>query len=223
MSAIRCSLIRALLALSVVVFGVLATRAQNVNLERAKDAAEEVRPTPSKPKLGLLLHDANAYPGYTLLAPTNSTQTYLIDMQGRVVQTWKSDCNPGFESQRRPRGFGDFPPAGQLMSSSVERRLKLTAEQKLQLAAVQKEVDSRLNTLLQDAQKKQLKRMQDWARAFQTGGNRGGFTGGFGPPGGGGLFRAPRYGVTYAGLAGKDLKPGKTIEEILQANRDKPR
>jgi hypothetical protein len=83
---------------------------------------------------------------------------------------------------------------------------------------VQKEVDGKLDVLLKDGQKKQLKSMQDMARAFQTGGARGGFAGGFGPPGGGGLFRAPRYGADYAGLIGKDLKPGKTVEEILASN-----
>ncbi len=50
------------------------------------------------PKLGLLVNEANASPGYTLLAPTNSTQTYLIDRQGRVVHTWKSDCQPGLSA-----------------------------------------------------------------------------------------------------------------------------
>ena len=125
------------------------------------------------------------------------------------------------ELQQRPRGFDDFPPAGQLMSASVERRLQLTAEQKRQLAAVQKEVGDKLDVLVKDAQKKQLKSMQDMARAFQTGGARGGNAFGFGPPSGGGLFRAPRYGAAYAGLIGKDLKSGKTIEEILEANLPK--
>jgi hypothetical protein len=36
-----------------------------------------------------------------------------------------------------------------------------------------------------------------------------------GPPGGSSLFRAYRYAADYSGLAGKDLKPGKTIEEQL--------
>jgi hypothetical protein len=35
-----------------------------------------------------------------------------------------------------------------------------------------------------------------------------------GPPGGGSVFRAYRYSPDYAGLAGKDLKPGKTVEEL---------
>jgi hypothetical protein len=119
---------------------------------------------------------------------------------------------------QRPRGFGDIPVAGQLLAASVEKRLKLSEEQKLQLDAVQKEVEGKLATLLNDAQKKQLKSMQDMGRTFQAGGARGGFGGGFGPQGGGGLFRAPRYSPTFAGLASKELKPGKTIEEMLEAN-----
>jgi hypothetical protein len=43
---------------------------------------------------------------------------------------------------------------------------------------------------------------------------QGGSDGQFGPAGGGSLFRAYRYGRDYAGLAGKDLTPGKTIEEL---------
>jgi hypothetical protein len=47
-------------------------------------------------KLGLHLNDVKkACQGYTLLAPANSTTTYLLDMEGRVVKTWQSDCKPG--------------------------------------------------------------------------------------------------------------------------------
>jgi hypothetical protein len=42
-----------------------------------------------------------------------------------------------------------------------------------------------------------------------------------GPPGGASLFRAYRYGPEYPGLAGKDLKPGKTIEELEKKEPDK--
>jgi hypothetical protein len=41
----------------------------------------------------------------------------------------------------------------------------------------------------------------------------GGGPGGFGP-GGGQLFRAYRYAADYPGLVGKDLTPGKTLEEL---------
>ena len=45
-------------------------------------------------KLGLAVNDPRAFQGYTLIAPTTSTNTYLIDMQGKVVKTWKSDYIP---------------------------------------------------------------------------------------------------------------------------------
>ncbi len=38
---------------------------------------------------------------------------------------------------------------------------------------------------------------------------------GFGPKGGGSLFRAYRYAKDHPGLAGKELKPGKTLEQTL--------
>jgi hypothetical protein len=47
-------------------------------------------------------------------------------------------------------------------------------------------------------------------------GPRRGGPGGFGP-GGGQLFRAYRYGPDYPGLVGKDLTPGKTIEQLQSA------
>src|SRR5204863_10068517 len=39
---------------------------------------------------------------------------------------------------------------------------------------------------------------------------------GFGPRGGGSLFRAYRYAPDYPGLAGKELTPGDTIETWVQ-------
>ncbi len=46
---------------------------------------------PAKPKAGLLVNDAKACAGYTLIASTNSSETFLIDIEGRVVNTWRSD------------------------------------------------------------------------------------------------------------------------------------
>ncbi len=45
----------------------------------------------SKAKLGLSINNPRAFRGYTLLNPMNKTTTYLIDMEGRVVKTWKSE------------------------------------------------------------------------------------------------------------------------------------
>src|SRR5262245_15748475 len=85
----------ALLSPCVIELGDGTARAQDPGLDKAKNAADKSRREPSRPKLGLLVNEAAAFSGYTLLAPTNSTQTYLIDMQGRVVQMWKSDYIPG--------------------------------------------------------------------------------------------------------------------------------
>ena len=45
--------------------------------------------------VGLVELSSGAYNGYTLLAPTPSTNIYLLDVCGRVVHTWDSDHVPG--------------------------------------------------------------------------------------------------------------------------------
>jgi hypothetical protein len=57
-------------------------------------AAKKAEPKATAAKLGLLLNDSRALQGFTLLAPMDSTNTYLLDMEGKVVHTWKSDCVP---------------------------------------------------------------------------------------------------------------------------------
>ncbi len=120
------------------------------------------------------------------------------------------------EFEQGPGGFGpgSFPAPGQLLAPRVQERMKLSAAQEKQLAALQKEVDGTLDSILKEEQRKQFK---DFGKGF--GGGRGGppgFGGGFpgfgGPGGGGGLFRAPRYAPDYPGLAGRQLKGGKLIE-----------
>jgi hypothetical protein len=110
--------------------------------------------------------------------------------------------------------FGGPPQPGQVMPGMVRDILRLTPEQRKKLDEIQKDVDKKLADILSDEQKKQVKDMQ----------NRGGPGGppGFGPPGGGrggpggpgGLFRSYRYATSYPGLVGKELKPGKKLEEI---------
>jgi hypothetical protein len=46
-------------------------------------------------KRGLLARADGAFEGYTLYAPLQSTTTYLVDMEGRVVHRWESKLNPG--------------------------------------------------------------------------------------------------------------------------------
>jgi hypothetical protein len=130
-----------------------------------------------------------------------------------------------------PGGFAAMPAPGQIMSVSTQVLLKPTPEQKTQLADLQKAVDAKLEALLTADQKKQLKQMRaDFLRGGPPGGPPGGpggpgggpppflFTG---PPGGSALFRAYKYGPDYPGLAGKDLKPGKTVEDLQPKEPEK--
>ncbi len=57
----------------------------------AKETKEPEKP--SEPR-GLRLNSGGAEPGYVIYAPLLSDTTYLIDAQGIVVHTWKSDYSP---------------------------------------------------------------------------------------------------------------------------------
>jgi hypothetical protein len=154
---------------------------------------------------------------------TNKLNKTLDDAQQKQVR----EINPF-----GPGGFAAVPSPGQIISKSTLTALKPSAEQQHQLDDLQKEVDAKLDKLLSSDQKKQLKDAQD---NFGKGGPFGGPPGGpppggpGGPPGGGPggpprgpggpimgntLFRAYRYGPDFPGLAGIELKPGKTIEEM---------
>src|SRR5262249_46613532 len=54
----------------------------------------KVKEAKKEAKAGVSINDPKAFVGYTLVAPLNSRKTHLIDMDGRVVHTWTSDCTP---------------------------------------------------------------------------------------------------------------------------------
>jgi hypothetical protein len=70
----------------------LADEPGATQVKKAQAGSNPAKGAPTK--VGLLLNDLRAFQGYTLIAPMSSNTTYLIDMQGRVVQKWESDCNP---------------------------------------------------------------------------------------------------------------------------------
>jgi hypothetical protein len=149
--------------------------------------------------------------GDTLICSGTNGTVFEVTPKSEIV--WKY-VNPTKGDMGAFRG-GAFamPQPGQILSSSDQDRLKLTPEQKKKLSELQKETDERLGALFKDDQKKQFKQMQDFAKGL--GGPPGGGLPGFGGPGGGaGLFRAPRYAPDFPGLKDKDLKPGKTIEDL---------
>jgi hypothetical protein len=87
-----------------------------------------------------------------------------------------------------PGGPGGPPQPGQILPSFMQEMLKLTVEQKKQVADLQKDVDAKLEKILTADQKKQLKEMRDRGPGgFGPGGpgGRGGRPGGPGGPGGG--------------------------------------
>ena len=65
----------------------------------------------------------------------------------------------------RPGRFGGIAPPGQILPLFLQDNLKLTDEQKKQLASLQKETDAALGKILTAEQKKQLKDVkQDFGR-----------------------------------------------------------
>ena len=80
-----------LLACGVITYPVTAQTPKDKEAPaKGKDAKGKETPV----KLGLSINLPKAFQGYTLLAPLKATTTYLLDMQGKVVKTWKADCNP---------------------------------------------------------------------------------------------------------------------------------
>ena len=49
----------------------------------------------AQPTVGLLQYGNNDHPGYFLMAPNSSTQTFLLDKCGYKVHQWNSTYNPG--------------------------------------------------------------------------------------------------------------------------------
>jgi hypothetical protein len=83
----------AALLLALLIIGCVAPPSTNAPETSGDDQAGEPLFPPDK--VGLLVHDPRACVGYTLLAPSKSTNTYLIDLEGRVVHSWDSKCYPG--------------------------------------------------------------------------------------------------------------------------------
>jgi len=59
---------------------------------------------PATQGVGLIRNDPGAFVGYTLLSPLQSTSTFLIDMNGRIVKTWVTDSTPSSLAYLRENG-----------------------------------------------------------------------------------------------------------------------
>ena len=98
---------------------------------------------------------------------------------------------PGGPGGRGPGGFGGPPQPGQVLPAFLQEQLKLTAEQKKELEALQKDVETRLGKILTDDQKKQLKEMGPGSGRGRPGGPGGRGPGGPPPGGEGGRPERP--------------------------------
>lgn len=71
---------------------------QPTEITTTRDELPEVQPEERalrEQTVGLFLNEPSAFDGYTLFAPNFSEYTYLIDMDGYVVNIWESDYRPG--------------------------------------------------------------------------------------------------------------------------------
>jgi hypothetical protein len=163
-----------------------------------------------------------------LLPPSIRDALKLTDDQKKQVDAFQKEIDGKLdqlltEEQKKqlknPQNAGSLPQPGQLMSVTLQIQLKLTADQKKEIQAIQKEADVLLGKLFAEEQKKQLKEMQaNVGRGGLGSPGRGpGSPGGLpniGPPGGSAVFRVYRFAANHPALAGKDLTPRKTIEEM---------
>ncbi len=63
-----------------------------------------MRPDKAPTTVGLMLNTTNAYPGYTLISPIHSTNTYLINNAGQYVHKWGNTGEPGRSSYLMENG-----------------------------------------------------------------------------------------------------------------------
>ena len=66
---------------------------------KKKDEAPKQDDSKAPPvKLGLVLNDPKALQGYTLISPFDSSKSFLLDMQGRVVRAWETGSSPALSA-----------------------------------------------------------------------------------------------------------------------------
>ncbi len=153
----------------------------------------------------------------------------LTDDQKTQLKEMRPGLGLGAPAGRTPGGFagpgagppggvggapaGGPPRPGELLPRVLRQRLKLTEEQQKDLDDLQKEVDKKLDKILTDEQKKELKQMRS---GFGPGGPGGfGPPGGIGGPGGPGGFGGPPGGLGQPGFGGMG-RPGEILPPFLQ-------
>ncbi len=82
------------------IIGTLAAPAQDPTKSAQAKKEEPKKEEPKQPpvKFGLSVNDPRALQGYTLISPFDSTKSFLLDMQGRVVNSWEGGCTPALSA-----------------------------------------------------------------------------------------------------------------------------
>jgi hypothetical protein len=139
------------------------------------------------------------------------------NMVGRFVQNVFNLAGP---PQAKPAtAIAEPSQPGKILSAGQQDLLKLSSEQKKRLTEIQKDIDTKLETLLTEDQKKQLQAMQPKSAGAKT-------TVAAGPTGpdrisGSPLFRAYRYGNDYPAFTGKKLTAGQPLEDMQSKELEK--
>jgi hypothetical protein len=100
-----------------------------------------------------------------------SDYSLYLDAKGKfhiIPHDMNEAFRPGI-SFGGPGGMFRFPPPGEILPLPLQDVLQLTAEQKKQLAELQKEVDAKLEKLLTEDQRKQFKEMKERGPGFPGG------------------------------------------------------
>ena len=183
-----------------------------------------LRPNPGFPgRLGQLMPGAEQ----TRLKFTDEQKKAVAALQKDVDEKVDKVLTPAQRKQLKGNvAMGGPPPGspppsgppqpGKILTPQQQDALKLTSEQRKQLATIQKGIDAMLDSLLTDEQKKQLKSMQPPPVMFAGPGGPG-----RGPPGGAPMFRSYRFAMTFPAFSGKAMTPGKTIEELQAKEQEK--
>ncbi|NJD09996.1 MAG: hypothetical protein FIB01_05955, partial [Gemmatimonadetes bacterium] len=96
----RCSRTSTLPTCAALILGLLLPACAGSTAEpEDEDQAPDVTRT-----IGLMLAKSGASPGYTLMPPKHYGTTYLLDLQGRAVRSWKSAYPPGQSAYQLPYG-----------------------------------------------------------------------------------------------------------------------
>jgi hypothetical protein len=150
----------------------------------------------------------------------SSDYSLYLDEKGKF-HAIPGDMNEAFRPAGGPGmggpGFFRLPPPGVLLPPPAQDALQLTDAQKKQVAELQKEIDAKLDKVLTEEQRKQLKELKD--RGPGGFGPPGGGPGGFGPPPGGPGGFGPPGGM--GGGRGVELDPLVGLNDTSKPLRSK--